>query len=499
MIPFRKARPVRAQGKLLLFGLVITAIVLSSCAKDTSPIIVKRNSSETEEVVDNQESRFSSEFKNSKLIEKYSVSVLETVRIRVDSNSDFIDSWKEILPGSVISSDGRFLNWIPKNGEEGVYEVQNDQVIKSLIVSPIDFSESVGPPQGYVDGDVGFIFIHGRGDLDLCKDDDELDFYWLNTPRILAPNLNNRNVVCYDGRDSVEELAPQVAQQILEARCGFYDRCITVTHSMGDMILEHILIHADKEYSEQSAFAKHQVLYKQVKDRILYNIAIGSAANGSKVANILENPKDHAFGQRVVGRIADVFGADNDSSEDLQIKRATGVLAPHSRDVGIPFYMVAGYSEKRVNSTGDLSLLAIGLGASKEVFNEDTQYALLDGVASFHSRSDGAVGFRSSCGIASKHENDGPGTNASKSDQWSYCFHAPKKKNHFAWFVTNLNHSLVKVDHRGCDSNSNPCRYRFYHERKMAGEVDAQFDEMSPPRVIRKILMSRVKDYLLLD
>ena len=492
----------RLQKKTSFFIIVALLFLLSGCAKDHSPIEVIRSQivePEDSDSKSNPENQTFSDFEKVIPVESYQIQVLEPLQIEVASNEDFIDTWMETLPGATLSTDGQYLNWIPKNHQSGIYRVQSRKVIKKISVAPRDLSETIGPPQGYEDGDVGYIFIHGRGEEDLCKDDDELDFYWYGTPDLLAPVRKFQNILCYDGRDSVKEIAPRVARQILEADCGAYDRCITVTHSMGDMILEHILIHAEIEYRKTTPFADHHPIYAEVKNRILYNIAIGSAANGSKVANILENPKDHAFGQRVVGRIADVFGADNAASEDLQIKRATQILAPHSRDVGIPFYMVAGYSEKRVNSAGDLGLLAIGLGASKRVFNEDTQYALLDGVTSFRSRSDGAVAFRSSCGIASNNENDGPGTNASKTEQFTYCFQAKKKTNHYPWFVTNLNHSLVKVDHKNCDSGSNPCLNRFYSASNPQGIVDPNFRETSPPRVIRRILSSRKTDPIIVD
>jgi len=386
------------------------------------------------------------------------------------------------------------LRWIPARGQVGevsvTFQIAGQPHIISFRIEPIaDAVLKEGPLDLYDDGDLGMIFIHGRVDADLCANRTALWDYWDGGVDGVDPVGGDRTLACYDGRARVDVVAVQVAQQIVAARCGHFNRCVAVTHSMGGLILEYILTHARPAPAgedDPSLFA-HHALFTEAKARLLFSIAIASAAGGSKVAAMVVEPSNFPDATRVVGEIASIFGAVTGATTSLVPERAAQ-LAPLDVDPGLPIFMVAGFSDEIIITDSSLvgnwwEMLTSDDG--EDYFNGDTGYASLDMLAAFSSRSDGIVAFRSACGIASASINDGPGRRASLEEQAAYCMEAPKKPQHYVWLAANQNHSHIATMGRDCSRIG--CRiYRASPDGKL--EHDSFFDGLGVMSTIRWLL-----------
>lgn len=395
--------------------------------------------------------------------------------------------------GAVFDGATGTLRWVPAIGQTGAHRLTlslgNLQGAITFRIGPID--EAVlreGPLDLYRDGDLGMIFIHGRTDADLCADQGALWRYWDGGVDGVDPLGRNRTLACYDGRAAVEGVAVKVAQQILAAPCGLFARCVAVTHSMGGLVLEHILTHArPAEPGEDASLFLHHQLFAQAKERLLFSIALASAAGGSKVAAIVLDPQSFPAEKKFAGQIASLFGADTGATASLVPARAAQ-LAPLDADPGLPIFMVVGFS-KQIMSTdpstlGDWWAMLTGDDAA-DYFNGDKGYASLDMLAAFSSRSDGVVAFRSACGIANASVSDGPGRNASLERHFSYCSEAAKKPRHYVWLAANQNHSHIATMGRDCPQTG--CRL---YRANAAGalQYDAFFDGLGATSTIRWLM-----------
>ncbi|HEY8271527.1 MAG TPA: hypothetical protein VIG33_11620 [Pseudobdellovibrionaceae bacterium] len=385
-------------------------------------------------------------------------------------------SFQDALPaGAFYDSDTRTLYWIPTKGQRGDYNlgVKEGGVDKFRIAFHVlaldDYKLRYGgPPFHYQDGDVGYIFVHGVQDTDLCIDRSKLEQYWGGTPQTIAPDSNDRSLACYDGRKAVAAVAESVAHQIMDAKCGFYKKCIIITHSMGGLLMEHMFLHIRPPVAidpVQSWFDQRE-LYKAVREKTLFVISLASAAGGSKTADLV-NGNAGTVSQDVIGALSRWMGANMDSTNNLMVAYASRVVAPMTEDPGVPFFMVPGFTTKTLyeargffGSIWDTLINSV----PDTVFNGDGDLTFVDGVTEFPSRSDGVVDLRSSCGIASDDYNNGVGDKASLDDNLHYCWGAPKKANHYLWFAVNLNHSLITrpaAEVSECFSQENPCVPRF--------------------------------------
>ncbi|MGZ3795928.1 MAG: hypothetical protein ACXVB1_06170, partial [Pseudobdellovibrionaceae bacterium] len=391
------------------------------------------------------------------------------------TGSESLSFPEDLPPGAFYDPQTRGIYWIPAKGQRGDYSfnVQESGVVKfhfTFHVLGLDESKLRygGPPFHYQDGDVGYIFVHGAQDKDLCADRSSLDLYWGKAPLTLAPDSNLRYLTCYDGRKAVADVAESVARQIMDAQCGLFKKCIIVTHSMGGLLMEHMFLHARPPTGtdQMPSWYLNRALYQSVREKTLFVISLASAAGGSKTADVAKGNTAN-LAQEVVGVLSRWMGADLDSTANLMVAYASRVVAPFQEDPGMPFFMVPGYTTQTLyEATGVLGSLVDTLTNSipDKVFNGNRELTLIDQITSFSSRSDGLVDFRSSCGIASADYNDGVAENASLDDHFHYCWGAPKKANHYLWFAVNLNHALITLSTSEipeCSSSENPCQSRF--------------------------------------
>lgn len=404
--------------------------------------------------------------------------------------------------GAIYNSSTHTFRWIPKKGQAGDYNfilgVTSANVEHRLTVTVDPLTETqlkTGPLDVYEDGDVGYVFVHGAGDVDRCTDALDLEEYWGDTKNIIAPDTLRRKIVCYDGRNDAEDSALQVAQQILQADCGKYNRCVIITHSMGGLILNHILTHTRVPTltDPKPSLFDNRFLYQQVKNRALFVISLGSSAGGSKVANIVEDPTSYGLPVSIISFIEALTGyGPSGYTRSNFVSYATRTLAPITEDTEVPFFMVAGFSERQVDEyAGGI----INNAELPRLFNEDAELTSLDQIATFRSRSDGLVSFRSACGVASDVVDDGPGRLASLAQQFQYCFQAPKKANFYPWFVTNLNHYLLASPVYNCSNSTSPCRTLFANTTSQTMVEDPNFAQQNAAQVIRTKLTSNVQAY----
>ena len=374
-----------------------------------------------------------------------STTELVPVTLRLD---DPAAQFNGIPEGALFEPATQTMRWIPSRGQAGQHQIyfSRDGTSHTVKVTVNPISEPMlqaGPPALYEDGEVGYIFIHGKSDADLCVDRGALNDYWGGTINSLAPVLNSRSVVCYDGRQAVANQALHVANQIVDASCGSFGRCIIVVHSMGGLMIEHILHQAPANPTFAAA-----------KRKMLFVLAVASAAGGSKAADMVIHPSAYAVAQEAIGRISDFFGAAEGSTQNL-VPSVAAQVAPLDANSGIPIFMIAGYSPKIVTNGGDIgdylgSLVGSG---DREIFNGDTRYAALDLAVSFRARSDGIVSLRSSCGIASSDMAAGPARSAPLGEHFAYCAQTPKKPNHYPWLLASQNHSNIVLPAANCSKD----------------------------------------------
>ena len=397
------------------------------------------------------------------------VTAREMQPIELQFTNDFriIDS---TLPaGSLYDSSLHQFLWLTKKGQAGSYMVQftasgNRTVQVPIVITAISQDMlAKGPTDGYQDGDVGYVFVHGAGSVDRCVDTQNLADYWKNSPNIIGRKTGLSTLACYDGRNGAEYVAQSVAKQILNADCGRFKKCVIITHSMGGLVMEHILTHvrAAQASDPEPVLFQNAQLYQSVKDKTLTVISLASAAGGSRVADIVHNPGNKVVLQTVIGTISQWLGSDDDSTESVQVGRASDILAPYGWDPGVPIYMVPGYTQKTVAEQDDDEIAAVFNdivgNISLNVYQGDQSLATLETIVQFEGRSDGLIDFRSGCGIASDKPHDGPGYHASLAIQMQYCFSAPHKPSHYVWFLSNLNHYLISTDWNKCHNSKNPC------------------------------------------
>jgi hypothetical protein len=396
------------------------------------------------------------------------ISELQSVTVKIDGAG--IVSFPSGLPkGALYDQSLRRFNWIPTRGQAGNYNIKvfedgKEKGFIGLSVAGLNETQlhTIGPPFIYSDGDVGYIFVHGRGDLDRCANPAELAAYWGSGPATVEPDPALRLIACYDGRKAVADTAAGVAQQILNANCGKYNKCIIFTHSMGGLMLEHMFTHTRAAVGTDpvpSMFANKD-LYQAVKDRTLFVVSLASAAGGSVAASVLNSDGRIRLDEETTSAIGRLFGANDDSIRNLVVSYATHVVAPITEDPGVPFFMVPGFTEKTAAEAGGIfgSLFDLTFNnLPRVVFNSNRELALLDSYIQYRSRSDGLIDLRGGCGIASDREDEGPGRSATLDQHFRYCWSAPKKPNHYVWFLSNLNHYLITGQSYDCRNTEAPC------------------------------------------
>lgn len=418
--------------------------------------------------------------------------------------------------GARFDATSQTLLWIPQLGQTGEHEVwvrtapasgkaedeaTSNDVPLILSIAPAKAEHLMGgPPRSYATGDVGFVFIHGKADEDMCEDPKDVEDYWGNGPDLLAGAPEHRTLACYDGRKAVADTAEGVAKQILSAPCGRYDKCIVVAHSMGGLMITHMLTHvrAPEESDAEPELFRHNALFRAVRERVLFVISIASSSGGSRAADIVIDAEDRGPIQRLGGEISRVFGQYNGSTENLVVKRATRVVAPLQEDPGVPFFMIAGYSVRILDGASGLSLDLVGAllddEETAELFNGATELGLLDALVDFHSRSDGLVSFRSACGIASDSGTAGPGHDSELEKQFEYCYASAKRPNHYLWFLINLNHFLIREPTDRCQDKDNRCRVHVPSAEHGGLVHDPSLDGMDTQTVIKTKLAPREDD-----
>ncbi len=434
-------------------------------------------------------------------VEPILIQAKELLPTEVDLTALGPGTWSLTSGPEGLFVENNHILWIPQKGQRGATEVKvasTEGTSRSLQLQiaevPEDSLKWGGPPGVYKDGDVGYVFIHGKGDEDRCNSNQRLEEYWGGGNVVIAPNAANRIMTCYDGREDVVSESPKVAKQILARRCGRFNRCILVVHSMGGLMAEYMMLHSRESVAtdlDKDLF-KDRDLFSQVKKKTLFVVGLSSAAGGSKVASIIENPSVNG-GQLVVGLLARVFGSKNDSTHNLEPLRASRLIAPIGEDPGIPFFYVAGFSSNLLDSSLDLgggllSYLGLNISNSENYFNGDEEIAILDLITNFQARSDGLVDFRSTCGVRSENQGDGPHHDAALTDQMNYCFRAPKKANHYVWFATNLNHLRIVTNTSECQGNGPDCVSYF---PQVSGNTLVRFprwDRQNVPSIVRQLL-----------
>ncbi len=412
----------------------------------------------------------------------------------------------DLPTGAIYDKESQRVLWIPQRHQAGHHQIIFDSPrsgvfrLNLAIASVADEDLASGPPAGYQDDEVGYIFIHGKGQRDGCNSDKRLREYWQGGDGVIAPDPKLRTLVCYDGRKDVSTEGPAVARQILTANCGKFNKCVVVTHSMGGLMIEHILLHAREATTSDTRkkFYDHAELYQKVREKTLFVISIASAAGGSKVADLVENPGSHRdIEQMVAGLISRWVGEKNDATNNLVPEFASREVAPMSEDPGVPIYMVAGFSKKILNSLGESLSGLLGFknwssNKREKYFNKNMDLAMLDRLVKFQSRSDGLVDFRSACGIQSDRKGDGPGNNSDLDENFEYCQRSPKKPNHFVWFAINLNHERIATNLESpCRWEHNPCEAYFPDPARQTLKRRNEFDQKSAVRIIRTLLTKR--------
>ena len=405
----------------------------------------------------------------------------------------------QLPPGAEFEHAARTVYWVPKADQGGTHQLsfEVDGKHRSKRIKLAELSEErldQGPPGAYEAAAIGYVFVHGKGDVDRCRDREELAEYWDAMPTQIAPEQTPRTLACYNGRRSAVFVAPAVAQQILDAPCGKSNRCIVVTHSMGGLVLSHIMTHARaaRGSDPEPALFEHHELYRRVQERVLFVIAVASAAGGSKAADIVVNGEDHSLGQQAIGHISKWFGQDQDSTESLVVDYATRVAAPIKADPGVPFFMVPGFSPEVIDTdtlliSSSLSWFINWIEDDEDLFNGDAELAALDAFTNYRSRSDGLVSLRSGCGIASGEVEAGPGHDERLSKHLRYCYQQPKKPRHHVWFLANLNH--FEIIDPNSDSRKN-VEYWFPDAGRQSYVLIREHRKKSTGALIRELLTS---------
>jgi hypothetical protein len=398
--------------------------------------------------------------------------------------------------GAVYDGAARRINWIPQKGQAGgyrfrVFEAGKEKGLIDFQVQKI--AEQVllngGPPFLYGDGDVGYIFVHGAGDVDRCADRANLADYWGQGPQTVAPDAANRTIVCYDSRKAVASVARDVSNQILNAKCGKFNRCIVITHSMGGLLMEHIFLHIREALptDPEPAMYNNRALYNQVKERTLLVISLASAAGGSKAASIVNRDGTSVI-QSVVGTMSAFMGLNDDSTRNLVSNYASKVVAPFAEDPGVPFFMVGGFTDKTLAEVSILGSIFGIISVPRSVFGGNREFAILDTSVLFRARSDGLVDFRSACGIASPSDDDGVGRSVGLEDHFHYCWSSRKKSNHYVWFLTNMNHAVITGIPYDCRDSEYPCNARFPDETRGSFTINPTMTGLRASEVIRRRL-----------
>lgn len=396
-----------------------------------------------------------------------------------------IDS-SRLPAGAIVDEETHELRWLPKRGQAGLVTIglgdETRPIELEINVAALDEARlKAGPLDVYRDEDVGYVFVHGLTQRNECVDEGFALNYWSGASQVIAPLPALRTNVCYDSSRRVQDVVPSVARQIASAPCGRFDRCVVVVHSMGGLMLEHILATPAVE------------LHKKVKDRVLMVLALGSAAGGSESANIIVNPGAYPFPQNTLGQVLKSTAFKAEAVQDLTTARAA-ILAPITNDPGVPFFMIPGFSVQHLSAAA-VGGVVRGDPVPATVFNGDGGLAAADALTGFTARSDGVISFRSGCGIASVNEKDGPGRAAVLADHLAYCFEGKKKPNHYVWFAMNLNHNLIKDDFGGCASEATPCEARFPNAAMTGFEVSSEFRLMNTPRIVRTLLTRGAEDH----
>ncbi|MEZ4744235.1 MAG: hypothetical protein R3B45_17595 [Bdellovibrionota bacterium] len=387
----------------------------------------------------------------------------------------YIQQQPNWLPkGAYIDTSSEKLYWLPTIEQQGSYSglIPLYGIQRKIFLNIEHKNFRQGPPSNFRDGDVGYILVHGKG-IDYCADPEGLEDYWRQSKNALSPDQSYLKVVCYDGTKRVADTALSVAQQIQKANCGRFNKCIVVTHSMGGLMLEHMMIYSrsPRENEKYPEYFNNREEYLKAKEKILFVVSIASAAGGSKAAELLLRSSEQSTIQELIGKISAKFEDKNDAARNLLVDIATTEVAPINEDPGVIFFMVPGFSKELAKQVGDI------LGTSDEnpfdVFNGDNEIAALDRVVHYSSRSDGLVSFRSACGIADSDVDAGPGWKASLEEQFQYCLNSQKKPSHFVWFLTNLNHSKNRWAEKACKAGGNECEIYFpnYNQRTFIRET----------------------------
>lgn len=258
-------------------------------------------------------------------------------------------------------------------------------------------------------------------------------------------------------------------------------------------MLEHMFLHtrAPTASDPEPRMFDQRDLYKAVRERTLFVVSLASAAGGSDSASIVNEDGPRQVGQEAIGVISRVLGANDDATRNLVVSYASHVVAPYSEDPGVPFFMVAGFSERTTaEQSGFLGSIFNVLTDQVPliVFNGNRELALLDSVVLYQARSDGLVDFRSSCGIASDVEGEGPGRNANLDDHFRYCWNARKKANHYVWFLANLNHYLITGQPYDCRNADVPCVALFPDPAHGTFTMNRNFTGLNAMQVVRQRL-----------
>lgn len=400
------------------------------------------------------------------ILSHVSANEMQPIQLQFSASVSVIS--QTLPPGAVFDESTHQFLWLSSVGQAGQYQLQLSAPDNRTLLLPLSISKispaqlALGPTDGVQDGDVGYVFVHGAGSVDRCADSRNLADYWKDSPSIIGRGPGLTTLACYDGRDSAEFVAKSVALQILNAKCGRFNKCIVITHSMGGLVMEHMFTHvrAAVPSDREPALFDNAELFQKARERTLAVISLASAAGGSRVADVVEDPGNAAALQAAVGQISNWLGENDDSTKSVSVKRASDILAPFNADPGVPFFMVPGYTRKTVQEQDDAIsgfLNSVIGNISINVYQGDQSLALLDTIVQPEARFDGLVDFRSACGIASDDAHAGPGYSASLPVQMQYCFNSPKKANHVLWFASNLNHYLITTTWASCHNSKNPC------------------------------------------
>lgn len=385
------------------------------------------------------------------LIQTLTLQSLVPRKIQLPVGVNLIDEgWPQ---GLRYDAENHIISWLPQQNQAGAYELklsqeQRDGVLVLEVEAQPEETLRLGPPRSYRDGDVGYIYVHGMSMTNYCATDEKGWKAWRAAADIVSPDENTRSAVCYDGRGRVDQQAAAVAQQIIDAPCGAFNRCIMIAHSMGGLMIEYILLHADESSHPDAA---ERELFRRVREKILFVVELGSASGGAEVANVVKYPERYPKLKHLMGSIGKLVPS-RDAIDVLALDFATQIGAPLNGNPQVPVFMVPGYSRKNLLSKTQKTIRADG------PFNGRLELAALDRSMALNSRSDGVVTFRSACGIASDDETAGPGYKASLNEQFEYCFLSPKKPQHHVWFSMDLNHYAIASPFSLCQSEPSSCQ-----------------------------------------